>query len=137
MWKIDTLPADYRWLSPVEDAVAPDGLPDVIQVKANVEWISFINDEGKADVRAEQRYAYAIPAMFPVMVEIADNGTVYDCIAEFDEHTEHKDCLWIIQQMRDPFGDFDFTYYDIPSGTPDSWIPDNPDDNGMRMSDFI
>lgn len=26
---------------------------------------------------------------------------------------------------------------DIPWGTPDEWIPDNPDDNGMRMSDFI
>jgi hypothetical protein len=26
---------------------------------------------------------------------------------------------------------------DIPWGTPDSWIPDNPDENGMRMSDFI
>lgn len=26
---------------------------------------------------------------------------------------------------------------DIPWGTPDSWIPDNPDENGMRQSDFI
>lgn len=26
---------------------------------------------------------------------------------------------------------------DIPWGTPDEWIPDNPDENGMRMSDFI
>lgn len=26
---------------------------------------------------------------------------------------------------------------DIPWGTPDEWIPDNPDENGMRQSDFI
>jgi hypothetical protein len=26
---------------------------------------------------------------------------------------------------------------DIPWGTPDSWIPDNPNEDGFRLSDFV
>jgi len=59
------------------------------------------------------------------------------CDLEFGPHEHDKDmgCEWIAIEMQhsssyDPMDD-------IPWGTPDSWIPDNPDENGMRMSDFI
>lgn len=68
---------------------------------------------------------------------LVKHNIILACEWEFGAHDEHKDCAWMMAQMEDPTGGFDFTYYDIPAGTPDSWIPDNPDDNGMRMSDFI
>lgn len=62
----------------------------------------------------------------------------FACDIEFGphEHDEDMQCEYtaILMQQPDPFHD---PMDDIPWGTPDSWIPDNPDENGMRMSDFI
>lgn len=57
------------------------------------------------------------------------------CDVEFGEH-EHDDveCARILHDMSpDPFDPMD----DIPWGTPDSWIPDNPNEDGFTQSDFI
>ena len=59
------------------------------------------------------------------------------CDLEFGphEHDEDMQCEYIAISMRTP--DHYDPMDDIPWGTPDSWISDNPDENGMRMSDFI
>src|SRR6478735_1737049 len=94
MWKMETLPAEYRLLSPLEASLAPDALTDVIQVHSHSEWVPFLNEDGAADFRAEPVYEYAIPAAYPVMWEVRDDGSVYDCVFEFDEHTDHKECAY-------------------------------------------
>lgn len=64
----------------------------------------------------------------------------FDCQSEFGEH-EHADeneaaeCQRIIDTMVNGY-DFD-PMDDIPWGTPDSWIPDNPNEDGFRLSDFV
>lgn len=56
------------------------------------------------------------------------------CIEEFGEHDEHGDC----ERMLDAMNGYDVNPMDnIPAGTPDDWIPDNPNEDGFRMRDFI
>lgn len=131
MWTLDNLPADYRYASDLE-ASGHEGLKDVIRVRVRFAVETFINDKGKIDARSIPVYHYAVPAAFPVYFYREHN-----CIDEFGEHTDHRDCDIIFGQM-DGYGERDYDPMDyIPYGTPDEWIPDNPDDNGMRMSDFI
>lgn len=40
-------------------------------------------------------------------------------------------------QEVDASGDTLSVVDDIPSGTPDSWIPDNPNEDGFTRADFI
>lgn len=63
----------------------------------------------------------------------------FACDAEFGPH-EHDPDMECEQTALEIQNSTAWNYDpmdDIPWGTPDSWIPDNPDENGMRMSDFI
>ena len=59
------------------------------------------------------------------------------CDAEFGighSHDVHE-CARIIDVMENGYG-YD-PMQNIPWGTPDSWIPDNPNSDGFRQSDFV
>jgi hypothetical protein len=97
------LPAEYRWASALETEVF-DTLPDAIQV------IVAGNDEDGSTMTD-----IAVPAAYPVMFDIRDDGTVYDCVFEFDEHTDHKECPNTMYLVNTDEGDYD-PMMDIPFG---------------------
>jgi hypothetical protein len=60
----------------------------------------------------------------------------WDCMIEFGMSHDHdpEECERIMADMSsDSYDPMD----DIPWGTPDSWIPDNPNEDGFCQSDFI
>lgn len=72
------------------------------------------------------------------MAQPIGNGyTTDDCALEFGEHgDDHAECatvLWLMIHGDDGWDPRD----DIPWGTPDSWIPDNPNSDGFRQADFV
>lgn len=59
------------------------------------------------------------------------------CDEEFGEDHDHDDaeCARMLDEMC---GAYDVDWVDmIPAGTPDAWIPDNPNEDGFCQSDFI
>lgn len=55
-----------------------------------------------------------------------DAGALGFMVYEDDAHLFEDDGSYTVDPMDD-----------IPAGTPDSWIPDNPNEDGFRQSDFI
>ena len=59
-----------------------------------------------------------------------------ECDAEFGLGHQHDpvECKRILRDMSPPYPG---PMHDIPWGTPDSWIPDNPNEDGFCQADFI
>jgi len=59
-----------------------------------------------------------------------------ECDVEFGTHDhDDEECARLLQAMSIGVGRYPLD--DVPAGTPESWIPDNPDEDGYRQSDFI
>ena len=79
----------------------------------------------------ENGYSTLAPEELRYLVK---HNIILACEWEFGAHDKHDECEWIMAQMDG--SDFD-PMDDIPYGTPDSWIPDNPNEDGFCQSDFI
>lgn len=81
MMRVRDLPSDYRWATALETEVW-ETLPDPIQV------ITGGNDEDGSTMTD-----IAVPAVYPLMLDFADDGSVIDCYAVIGSHDhDHKVC---------------------------------------------
>lgn len=68
---------------------------------------------------------------------IEDLDEPRECDLEFGTHDhDDEECARLLDAMKvgtDRYDPMD----DIPAGTPDEWIPDNPNEDGFRQADFI
>jgi hypothetical protein len=98
--RLTALPADYRWATALE-AELWDTLPDAIQIIVG-------NDAEVGPYHPDNKCMtdIAVPAAYPAMFDILDNGRVIDCLNIRTEHSSHKTCPDFLMAMSD--GDFDF-----------------------------
>lgn len=113
---------------------APEGTRWINEIEFEYEW--HVQEWGFVP-KGDDQYDMTLPVSVPVLVDFTETGKPWLCTDEFDDHDsdDHGDqCLETYNGMRDGYPS---PMDDIPWGTPDSWITDNPNSDGFRQSDLI